>query len=172
MWPLQNSSKKETIDQTGGGERKAYLGSLPSVEENKENKGKGKEEETTQTTTAYTTYTIPQQSTYHQSKLICVNCGKKLSSMGACYGDDEEYSMATRFYCRSCVLEHFGRSKQVGKCDNQPCLACGETLLDERMWHDIPGCGGTCDVECQYTILISDWIKKGTPIKAAWQRAV
>ncbi|KAG9306858.1 hypothetical protein G9A89_005759 [Geosiphon pyriformis] len=44
--------------------------------------------------------------------------------------------------------------------NNQPCLACGETLLDEGIWHDIPGCGGT------------DWIRKGTPIEAAWRRAV
>ncbi|KAG9295745.1 hypothetical protein G9A89_008973 [Geosiphon pyriformis] len=58
------------------------------------------------------------------SKLICINCGKKLLSMGACCGNDEEYSTATRFYCHS--------------CDNQPCLACGETLLDKGMWHDIP----------------------------------
>ncbi|KAG9291443.1 hypothetical protein G9A89_021862 [Geosiphon pyriformis] len=93
-------------------------------EEDKENKGKGKEEETTQTTTTYNTYTIPQQSTYCRSKLICVNC------------------------------------------------TCGETLLDEGIWHDIPGHGEMCDVECQYTILISDWVKKGTPIEAAWQRAV
>ncbi|KAG9295140.1 hypothetical protein G9A89_006121 [Geosiphon pyriformis] len=53
------------------------------------------------------------------------------------------------------------------KWDNQPCLACEETLLDEGMWNDIPECGGTCNMSCQYTILISDWIKKGTPIEAA-----
>ncbi|KAG9302761.1 hypothetical protein G9A89_009538 [Geosiphon pyriformis] len=64
MWPLQDSSKRETIDQTGEEERETYLGSLPSVktddltwtdnnkneltsswewEENKEEKRKGKE---------------------------------------------------------------------------------------------------------------------------------
>ncbi|KAG9299241.1 hypothetical protein G9A89_013889 [Geosiphon pyriformis] len=75
--------------------------------------------------------------------------------MGACYGNDEEYSMATKFYCRPCS-----------------CLACGKTLLDEGMWHNIPGRGGTCDISCQYTILISDWVKKRTPIEAAWRRAV
>ncbi|KAG9286373.1 hypothetical protein G9A89_014539 [Geosiphon pyriformis] len=92
--------------------------------------------------------------------------------MGACCGNDEEYSMATRFYCHPCILECFGRLKRVKKWDNQPCLACGETLLDEGMWHDIPGHGGTCDVLCQYTILISDWVRKRTPIKTAWRRAV
>ncbi|KAG9302727.1 hypothetical protein G9A89_009504 [Geosiphon pyriformis] len=25
---------------------------------------------------------------------------------------------------------------------------------------------------CQYMILISDWVKKGTPIEATWKRAV
>ncbi|KAG9300168.1 hypothetical protein G9A89_010578 [Geosiphon pyriformis] len=130
-------------------------------EEDKENKGKEKEEETTQTTTIYNIYTISQQSTYRQPKLICIDCGKKLLSMGACCGDDEEYSTATRFYCRS-----------LGKWDNQPCLACGETLLDKEMWHDIPRYRGMCDVKCQYMILISDWVKKGTPIEATWQRTV
>ncbi|KAG9286683.1 hypothetical protein G9A89_012233 [Geosiphon pyriformis] len=171
FWPpLQNSSKRETIDQTGERERKVDLGSLPSVmetddltwtdndkseptlswewEEDKEYKGKGKEEETTQTTTIYNTYTIPQQSTYCRPKLICVDCGKKLLSMGACCGNDEEYLTATRFYCRPCILKCFGRPKQVEKWDNQPCIACGETLLDEEMWNDIPGRGETCDILC------------------------
>ncbi|KAG9307222.1 hypothetical protein G9A89_017050 [Geosiphon pyriformis] len=47
-----------------------------------------------------------------------------------------------------------------------------ETLLDEGMWHNILGHGETCNVLCQYTILISDWVKKRTPIEATWQRAV
>ncbi|KAG9303263.1 hypothetical protein G9A89_013589 [Geosiphon pyriformis] len=126
-------------------------------EEDNKNKEKGKEKKTTQTTITYNTYTTPQQSTYHQPKLICINCGKKLSSMGACCGDNKEYSMATRFYCCPCILECFRRTKQVGKWDNQPCLACGETLLDEGIWHDIPEHGRMCDVLCQYMILISDW---------------
>ncbi|KAG9303995.1 hypothetical protein G9A89_005905 [Geosiphon pyriformis] len=101
-------------------------------EEDKENKRKGKEEETTQTITTYhNTYTILQQSTYRRPKLICVDCGKKLLSMGACCGDDKEYHTATKFYCHPCLLEHFGRPKRQGKWDNQPCLTCGETLLDE-----------------------------------------
>ncbi|KAG9296083.1 hypothetical protein G9A89_011935 [Geosiphon pyriformis] len=33
MWPLQNSFEKETIDQTGEGERKTYLKNLPRKEE-------------------------------------------------------------------------------------------------------------------------------------------
>ncbi|KAG9306828.1 hypothetical protein G9A89_005729 [Geosiphon pyriformis] len=61
--------------------------------------------------------------------------------MGACCGNDEEYHTATK----------------QEKWDNQPCLTCEETLLDKGMWNDIPGCGRTCNVSCQYTILISDW---------------
>ncbi|KAG9292953.1 hypothetical protein G9A89_016315 [Geosiphon pyriformis] len=34
------------------------------------------------------------------------------------------------------------------KWDNESCLACGETLLDERMWNNIPGQGGICDTLC------------------------
>ncbi|KAG9303523.1 hypothetical protein G9A89_018419 [Geosiphon pyriformis] len=46
------------------------------------------------------------------------------------------------------------------------------TLLDEGMWNNILGCGGTCNVLCQYTILISDWVRKETLIEAVWRRAV
>ncbi|KAG9299879.1 hypothetical protein G9A89_005408 [Geosiphon pyriformis] len=66
-------------------------------------------------------------------ELICGNCGKKLSSISACCGDDEEYQMTTKFYCRPCIIKRFGRLKQVEKWDNKSCLACGETLLDERI---------------------------------------
>ncbi|KAG9299688.1 hypothetical protein G9A89_006404 [Geosiphon pyriformis] len=52
---------------------------------------------------------------YQPPRLICVNCGKKLSTMGAC------------------------------KWDHTLCLACGEILPDEELWNDVPGRGGTCD---------------------------
>ncbi|KAG9291548.1 hypothetical protein G9A89_021967 [Geosiphon pyriformis] len=66
-------------------------------------------------------------------------------------------TMATKFYCHACHVECFGRPKQVGKWDNIPCIVCGETLLNEGMWNDIPGRGEMCDVFCQYTIFISNW---------------
>ncbi|KAG9287553.1 hypothetical protein G9A89_019614 [Geosiphon pyriformis] len=74
-------------------------------EESKEsNKGKGKEkeEETTLTNiTTYNSHTYPSSPiNYCQPKLICVDCDKKLLSMGACCDDDEEYSM----YCNECDL--------------------------------------------------------------------
>ncbi|KAG9294676.1 hypothetical protein G9A89_008155 [Geosiphon pyriformis] len=82
-------------------------------------------------------YTPPQPVNYCRPKLICVDCDKKLSSIGICY---------------------------VEKWDNIPCLACEKTLLDEGMWNDIPGHEETCDKTCQYTILINDWVYKETLI--------
>ncbi|KAG9295595.1 hypothetical protein G9A89_000960 [Geosiphon pyriformis] len=65
----------------------------------------------------------------------------------------------------------FSQNRQE-KWDSQPCLTCGKTLLDEEMWNDILRRGRTCDVFCQYTILISNWVKKRTPIEATGRRAV
>ncbi|KAG9287816.1 hypothetical protein G9A89_017411 [Geosiphon pyriformis] len=45
--------------------------------------------------------------------------------------------------------------KRQGKWNNKPCFTCGEQLLNERMWNDIPGRRGMCDTSCQYTILIT-----------------
>ncbi|KAG9295211.1 hypothetical protein G9A89_006192 [Geosiphon pyriformis] len=92
--------------------------------------------------------------------------------MSACCDDDKEYQMATKFYCCLCIIKHFGRPKQVGKWDNELCLACGETLLDEGMWNNISGRGKTCDKLCQYMILISNWVRKGTPIDTTWRCVV
>ncbi|KAG9297191.1 hypothetical protein G9A89_019472 [Geosiphon pyriformis] len=54
-----------------------------------------------------------QSLTYRRPKLICVDCGKKLSSIGACCGDDKEYQMATKFYCHTCRVKCFGRPKRM-----------------------------------------------------------
>ncbi|KAG9285874.1 hypothetical protein G9A89_013299 [Geosiphon pyriformis] len=51
----------------------------------------------------------------------------------AYYGNNEEYTSATKFYCCPYIIKHFRRPKQVGKWDNEPCLACGETFLDKGM---------------------------------------
>ncbi|KAG9293649.1 hypothetical protein G9A89_018986 [Geosiphon pyriformis] len=45
-------------------------------------------------------------------------------------------------------------------------------LLDKEIWNNILERGGTYNVSCQYTILISNWIEKRTPIEAAWRRAI
>ncbi|KAG9292604.1 hypothetical protein G9A89_006976 [Geosiphon pyriformis] len=97
---------------------------------------------------------------------------KKLLSIGTCCGNDKEYQMVTKFYCHICVIEYFGRPRRQKKWDNESCLACGETLLDKGMWNDIPGQGRMCDTSCQYIILISNWVKKGTPIEVIWRKAV
>ncbi|KAG9303636.1 hypothetical protein G9A89_018533 [Geosiphon pyriformis] len=80
-------------------------------------KGKEKEKENTQANNTYIPYTYGQQQslTYRQPKLICVDCSKKLLSMGACCGNNEEYQMTTKFYCHACHIEHFGKPKQMGK---------------------------------------------------------
>ncbi|KAG9285492.1 hypothetical protein G9A89_021823 [Geosiphon pyriformis] len=141
-------------------------------EKNTKRKRKEKKEEVTTTTHNLYAYTIPYWFTYHYLKLICTNCGKKLSSMSACCDNNKEYQTATKFYCRTCLIKCFGRPKRVEKWDNTLYLACGETLLDEGMWNDIPGRGKMCDELCQYTILISNWVRKGTSIKATWRRAI
>ncbi|KAG9303474.1 hypothetical protein G9A89_013801 [Geosiphon pyriformis] len=113
---------------------KAYQVSWAEADHNKlRDKGKRKKKDTIQANNTYipVTYAPLQQSTYCQSKLICIYCGKKLSSMGACCGDNEEYTSATKFYC--CP------------CNNEPCLACGETLLNKEIWNNISGQGETCD---------------------------
>ncbi|KAG9285971.1 hypothetical protein G9A89_022647 [Geosiphon pyriformis] len=92
--------------------------------------------------------------------------------MSVCCGDNKEYQMATKFYCHAYLVEHFERPKRVGKWDNTLCLACGETLLNEGMWNNIPGRGGTCDETCQYMILINDWVCKRTPIDDAWKQTL
>ncbi|KAG9299126.1 hypothetical protein G9A89_020439 [Geosiphon pyriformis] len=86
----------------------------------------------------------------------------KLSSISTCCGNDKKYQMATKFYC--CTY--------MGKWDNTLCIACGETFFNEGMWNNIPGKEGTCNVFCQYMILISDWVEKKTPIEAVWRRAM
>ncbi|KAG9304915.1 hypothetical protein G9A89_010777 [Geosiphon pyriformis] len=52
----------------------------------------------------------------------------------------------------SIVDQNLYASIKQKKWDNQPCLICGETFLDEKMWNNIPG--------------------KGTLIEAVWRRAV
>ncbi|KAG9298363.1 hypothetical protein G9A89_003180 [Geosiphon pyriformis] len=45
---------------------------------------------------------------YQPPRLICIDCGKKLSTMGTCIGDNEEWPTTTKYYCRPCLLERFG----------------------------------------------------------------
>ncbi|KAG9298027.1 hypothetical protein G9A89_018855 [Geosiphon pyriformis] len=45
---------------------------------------------------------------YQPPRLICVDCEKKLFTMGACIGDNKEWPTATKYYCRPCLLDRFG----------------------------------------------------------------
>ncbi|KAG9296265.1 hypothetical protein G9A89_014857 [Geosiphon pyriformis] len=84
--------------------------------EDKKGKGKRKEEEpTTDSKPTYNSYTTPHQSTYCCPKLVCINCDKKLSSIGACCGNDKEYTLTMKFYCHPCIIECFERPKRIGK---------------------------------------------------------
>ncbi|KAG9302013.1 hypothetical protein G9A89_021057 [Geosiphon pyriformis] len=67
------------------------------------------------------------------------NNQNKLLTTCACCGNDEEYQMATKFYYCTCLVEHFGRPKQVGKWNNTLCLTCGKTLPDKEIWNNISG---------------------------------
>ncbi|KAG9302124.1 hypothetical protein G9A89_020558 [Geosiphon pyriformis] len=64
---------------------------------------------------------------YQPPRLICVDCGKKLSTMGACIGNNEEWPTATKYYCRPY------------KWDNMLCLTCGKILSDKELWNDVLG---------------------------------
>ncbi|KAG9288856.1 hypothetical protein G9A89_012185 [Geosiphon pyriformis] len=92
-------------------------------EEKRKEKEEGPKPVTTPTYILYT-YSQPPQLYYCQPKLICVDCGKKLSSISAYYSNNEKYLTATKFYYHLCIIEHFERPKQVGKWDNELCLAC------------------------------------------------
>ncbi|KAG9298379.1 hypothetical protein G9A89_005239 [Geosiphon pyriformis] len=70
---------------------------------------------------------------------------------------DEDYWMRTHYYCKPCHRERYDYPKQQSKWDNEPYLACGQQLLNEEMWNNIPGQGGMCNTSCQYTILITTW---------------
>ncbi|KAG9291463.1 hypothetical protein G9A89_021882 [Geosiphon pyriformis] len=82
---------------------------------------------------------------YQLPKLICVDCRKKLSTMGTYIKNNKKWSTTTKYYCRLCVLKKFGQSKQQDKWDNTLCLICGKILPDEELWNDVPGRGKICN---------------------------
>ncbi|KAG9295056.1 hypothetical protein G9A89_017850 [Geosiphon pyriformis] len=105
-------------------------------------------------------------------KLECSVCKKKLSSMTAYSAPDEDPRNPTHYYCNRCNKEKYSYLERHGKWDEEPCLACEEPLPRGCDWNDLPGRGGTCDTTCQYTILICDWVRGGTPFEAAFNRAL
>ncbi|KAG9301155.1 hypothetical protein G9A89_012538 [Geosiphon pyriformis] len=105
-------------------------------------------------------------------KLECSVYKKKLSSMTACSALDEDPRNPTHYYCNRCNKEKYGYLERHRKWDEKPCLACREPLPRGCDWNDLPGRGGTCDATCQYTILICDWVRGGTPFEAVFNRAL
>ncbi|KAG9287440.1 hypothetical protein G9A89_023812 [Geosiphon pyriformis] len=105
-------------------------------------------------------------------KLECLVCKKKLLSMTACSTPDEDPRNPIHYYCNRCNKEKYGYPERHGKWDKEPCLACGEPLPRGCDWNDLPGRGEMCDTTCQYTILICDWIRRGTPFEAVFNRAL
>ncbi|KAG9294202.1 hypothetical protein G9A89_021561 [Geosiphon pyriformis] len=62
--------------------------------------------------------------------------------------------------------------KRSGKWDNTPCLICGDMLPKECNWINVAMRGGVCDQTCQYALLISEKVKRGTPFNAAYNSAL
>ncbi|KAG9289639.1 hypothetical protein G9A89_014374 [Geosiphon pyriformis] len=132
----------------------------PIIKTYQKEKGKDRAKEEPQSLSLRYVTSNQRNLFYQPPRLICVDCGKKLSTMGACIGDNKEWPTTTKYYCRPC------------KWDHTPCLACGKILPDEELWNDVPGRGETCDKTCQYIILINNWVRKGTLIEDAWKRAL
>ncbi|KAG9288236.1 hypothetical protein G9A89_021267 [Geosiphon pyriformis] len=114
--PLWDDNRKEKQKEKLIWETNHNSEELTTWEWDKRKKGKGKAKEKEPLLT-----------------LICINCGKKLSSIGACCGNNEEYQMVTKFYYHTCIIEHFGQPKWQEKWNNKSCLACKEILLDEEI---------------------------------------
>ncbi|KAG9300172.1 hypothetical protein G9A89_010582 [Geosiphon pyriformis] len=103
-----------------------------------EEKGKGRAKEEPQLSLlGYVT--LDQKNLFYQPpRLICVNCGKKLSTMGACIGDNKEWSTTTKYYCRPCLLERFEQPKRQdkeGTCDKASLNRLnGYSHDDHKIW--------------------------------------
>ncbi|KAG9295152.1 hypothetical protein G9A89_006133 [Geosiphon pyriformis] len=117
----------ETYQVSWADDYRTELPSPPTWEE----KGKGRAEEKLQSSSLGYVTSDQRNLFYQPPRLICVNCGKKLSTMGTCIGDNEEWSTATKYYCRPC------------KWDHTPCLVCDKILPDKRLWNDVSGRGET-----------------------------
>ncbi|KAG9301722.1 hypothetical protein G9A89_016793 [Geosiphon pyriformis] len=104
--------------------------------------------------------------------LKCKNCKKKLLSMGACISPEEEYETHTCYFCKACHREQFEFPKRSGKWDKILCLTCREMLPEECNWIDVAMRGGVCDQTCQYALVISKKVRRGTPFDAAYNSAL
>ncbi|KAG9304601.1 hypothetical protein G9A89_020165 [Geosiphon pyriformis] len=60
----------------------------------------------------------------------------------------------------------------LGKWDNTPCFICGDILSEKYNWIDVAIRGEVCDQTCQYTLSISEKVRKRTPFNAAYNSAL
>ncbi|KAG9292866.1 hypothetical protein G9A89_016228 [Geosiphon pyriformis] len=100
--------------------------------------------------------------------LKCKNCKKKLSSMRACISPKKEYETCTCYFYKACHRKQFESPKRSGKWDKTPCLTCGKKLPEECNWINVAIRRGVCDQICQYALLISKKVRRGTPFDAAY----
>ncbi|KAG9284280.1 hypothetical protein G9A89_002090 [Geosiphon pyriformis] len=68
--------------------------------------------------------------------------------------------------------ESKGWKKRSRKWDKTLCLTCGERLPKECNWIDVAMRGRVCDQICQYALLISEKVKRGTLFDAAYNSAL
>ncbi|KAG9307268.1 hypothetical protein G9A89_017096 [Geosiphon pyriformis] len=108
-------------------------------------KGKGRAKEEPQSSSLGYVISDQRNLFYQPPRLICVDCEKKLSTMGTCIRNNEEWPTTTKYYCRPCLLKRFGQPKQQGKWNHMPCLVCGKILPDKGLWNDVPGRRETCN---------------------------
>ncbi|KAG9299780.1 hypothetical protein G9A89_013140 [Geosiphon pyriformis] len=85
----------------------------------------------------------------------CKDCNKKLSSMGAYISPEEKYETRTCYFCKACHRKRFGSPKRK-----------------ECNWIDVAIRKGVCDQTCQYTLLISEKVRRRTPFDAAYNSAL
>ncbi|KAG9299093.1 hypothetical protein G9A89_020406 [Geosiphon pyriformis] len=64
--------------------------------------------------------------------------------------------------CKDC------NKKLLSMRDNTLCLTCGDMLSEEYNWIDVAMREGVCDQTCQYVLLISEKVKRGTLFDAAY----
>ncbi|KAG9298994.1 hypothetical protein G9A89_020307 [Geosiphon pyriformis] len=115
-------------------------------------------------------WTSKERSEWNQIK--CSVCKKKLSSMTAYSISDKDPRNSTHYYCNCYNKEKYGYLERHRKWNEELCLTCGKPLPRGCDWNNIADRGVIYNTTCQYTILICDWVRRGMPFKAVFNRAL
>ncbi|KAG9302833.1 hypothetical protein G9A89_009610 [Geosiphon pyriformis] len=99
-------------------------------------------------------------------------CGPAKKDLNGTSAPDKDPRNPTHYYYNCCNKEKYSYPERHRKWDEEPCLTCGELLPRGYNWNDLLDRGETCDATCQYTILICDWVRGGTPFEAVFNRAL